>query len=193
MNKTYQRWTAGLLLSLVGTLLWMVCAFGAGQSNSDYTIDRDVFGSGGRASSCTAYQQIGTLGQIAVDTSSNDDYSVDSGFWHRRTYVLTVFIRGMGQGFVKDCLTATECPGTRIYCSTKNIPSDEIPDDLPAKPRCTAVYGEDEQVLLKAFPCQGSSFTEWLVLNIDTGMYEAAPVPLYSTHDLNITAQFIDK
>ena len=178
MNKTYQRWTAGLLMSLLGAVLWAVFAFGAGQSNSEYTIARDVFGASGRPSNSEGYLHVGTLDQIAVGPSSNSEYNLHSGFWHGRTYVLTVVIAGTaeGRGIVKDCLAATECPGTRIHCGKDG------PDSVATK--CTAVYQEGEQVLLKAFPVGWDAFMGWFI----DGKQETGAI--YIKENLTITAVF---
>ena len=154
-----------VLLVLSGAL----AARGAGQANSQYQIDRDVISGGGGVSSGGNYILTGTIGQSSpLASTSNDSHVVYSGFWHGKSFTVSIAKTGGGSGTVKDCTSSTECPGERIDCG----------DD------CLEFYVEGESVLLKAIPDPDSAFESWLV----DGSTPSGPI--FVTGDLTITASF---
>ena len=172
MNKRHPRWTAGLLLSLLGAGLWAVFAFGAGQSNNTYTIDRDVISAGGQLSESPVHQLVGTIGQAsAIGQSENTLHINYGGFWKEdgtsspTYYTLKIQKTGDGNGTVK---TLNE---TGIDCGTD----------------CTEQYQEGSSISLIATPDADSTFGGWFVND------NPVTAPITVNQDITVTAKFILK
>ena len=172
MNKRHPRWTAGLLLSLLGAGLWAVFAFGAGQSNDTYTIDRDVISAGGQLSESPAHQLVGTIGQAsAIGQSENTLHINYGGFWKEdgtsspTYYTLKIKKTGGGNGTVKTM------NGTGIDCGSD----------------CTEQYQEGSSISLIATPDADSTFGGWFVND------NPVTAPITVNQDITVTAKFILK
>ncbi len=84
-----------------------------------------------------------------------------------QTHTLTVETQGDGSGIVRDCHSASECPGERIDCG---------------------LFLDGESVLLKALPDKRSAFEGWLV-NGETSVSQ----DLEMTQDVVVTVVFTRK
>ncbi len=167
-KRALSLWCA-LLLSLAGASP----ALAAGQQNATHQIDRDIIAGGGGSSTGGAYVLTGTIGQASpLASTSNDSHVIYSGFWHGKSFTVSVSKSGDGDGTVKDCTSSTNCPGHRIDCGED----------------CLEFYVEGESVQLHAFSDPASNFVSWQVNG-------ATPPsgPLYVTKDLTIIAAFSKK
>ncbi len=167
---------SGLLLGLLCGLSAPAPIRAAGQSNSQYVIDRDVINAGGGLSQSSAYSNIGSIGQASpLGSSSNALHVIYAGFWHGKSFTLSIAKSGTGNGTVKDCVSAPgNCPGTRINCHDS--------DD-----KCSDFFAENNAVNLYPFDDPDSDFNGWFI--------DGASVagPLYITRDLVVTAMFTKK
>ena len=73
-----KKWFLFLLFALL--LIVMSTAVYADIS-ANYSISKSVVAGGGHQSSTGSYSLAGTVGETAVGTNSNGNYTVNSGFW----------------------------------------------------------------------------------------------------------------